>query len=355
MSKVNQQLLADRLKISRATVSRCFTNHPGINPKTRAKVFSLAAKLGYTHLEKRAETTGRREARPLSVGALVCVDLPNFENTGYANPGQDLLNGLSDLARGQGARLDLHFVRPEDLHLDSPSYAKIMASRRRHWDGVVLIYPFPRTVVDELMPKYPVVSLVVQYTGAPLNCVDVDHYRGVGKLIDHLHAKGHRRIGFFTWKYPVDAIWARRRFCAYMDRITSLGLSFRPEDVINIFPESTLPLEAASERVLERTRDGVTAWICAADHQAYELMEWLRNRGVRVPGDVSITGFDGLPQPPGAPLLTTVKIPFHQIGVIGGKRLLDLIDKRFDPPQQILLDCELREGETVGVPASAKS
>jgi AraC-like DNA-binding protein len=55
MADVNQQLIADRLNISRATVSRCFTNHPGINPTTRAQVFALAAQLGYTHLEKRAD------------------------------------------------------------------------------------------------------------------------------------------------------------------------------------------------------------------------------------------------------------------------------------------------------------
>ena len=347
MTAVNQQVLATRLKISRATVSRCFTNHPGINPKTRAKVFALAAKLGYTHFEKRPESKNGKEVKSLNIGVLVCVDMPNFEGTGYANPGQGLLNGLSDFARGQNLRLDLHFVQPNDAHLDSPSYAKIAASRRRLWDGVVLIYPFPRTVVDELIGKYPLVSLVVQYTDTTLNCVDIDHYRGVSKLIHHLYDKGHRRIGFFTWNYPVDAGWARRRFCGYVERLSALGMPLRMEDVINIYPAQGLAVPAASERMLQQTRDGVTAWVCAADHQAYELIDWLHKRGVRVPEDVSIASFDGLVRPPGSPQLTTIKIPFHQIGVMGAKRLVDLIERGFDAPQQILLDCELREGTTV--------
>jgi DNA-binding LacI/PurR family transcriptional regulator len=99
--------------------------------------------------------------------------------------------------------------------------------------------------------------------------------------------------------------------------------------------------------LLQQTKDGVTAWVCAADHQAYELIEWLQKRGVRVPEDVSIASFDGLVRPAGSPALTTIKIPFHQIGVMGAKRLLDLIERGYDAPQQILLDCELREGSTV--------
>lgn len=167
MPTINQQVIAEKLKLSRATVSRCFTNHPGINPRTRAKVFALAARMGYTHPEKREPAAHRREDRRLAFGVLIGVDLPNFDHTGYANPGQELLNGLSEVARVHDVRLDLHFVRPENLHLDSPSYAKIMAGRQRWWDGVVLIDPFPISVVDELVAKYPVFSLVEPYASTP--------------------------------------------------------------------------------------------------------------------------------------------------------------------------------------------
>jgi len=353
MATINQQLIADRLKISRATVSRCFTNHPGINPTTRARVFALASQMGYTHLEKRvSEASARKTGKALVFGVIVCVDMENFDNTYYSNPGQDMLNGLSDIARGQDVRIDLHFVRPSDDNTHTPSWERIASSRRRLWDGVVLLYSFPRAVVDELMGTYPLVSLTVQHASTALNCVDVDHYRGIGKLVDQLHALGHRRIGFYTWRYLVDTSWSHRRFSAYVERITAHGLNFRPDDVVNIDPAGYLSVEEASERVYQKTRDGVTAWICAADHQAYDLVRFLQDKGLSIPGDVSVTGFDGIATPEGSPRLSTVHIPFHQIGVIGGKRLLDLIQKRFDPPQQILLACDLREGETIGpVPA----
>ncbi|MDA8527433.1 LacI family transcriptional regulator [Opitutaceae bacterium] len=355
MAKINQQFIAEELGISRATVSRCFTNHPGINPTTRGKVFALASQLGYNHTEKRGLASHQLRRTSTTLGVLICVDLPSFERTDYGNPGQELLNGLSEVARVQDVRLDLHFVRPEDLHLNSPSYAKVVSAGRRAWDGVVLIYPFPQTIVDELKRKHPVVSLVEQYGQSPLDCVDVDHHRGIERLVEHLAAKGHRRIGFFTWHYPVHAGWALRRYGAYVEMMTARGLEIYPEDAINVDPRRQMPLKDAHAEVIKKTQDGVTAWICAADHQAFDLMKAMDQAGFKVPQDVSITGFDGLEPLGGQPKLTTVGIPFHQIGVIGGKRLLDLIKKRFDSQQHILLNCELISGRTVGKPKAVKS
>jgi len=344
--KVNQQIIASRLSLSRATVSRCFTNHPGINSETRAKVFALAAQLGYNHLEKREPAAHRRVAKRVCFGVLICVELPSFKHTDYGNPGQELLNGLSEFARAHEVRLDLHFVRPNVLHIDDPSYGHILNARRRAWDGVMLIYPFPVSVVNELRSRYPVVSLVEQYGAQPLDCVDVDHYRGVSRLMDELSSLGHRRVGFFTWRYPVEASWALRRYSAYIEKLTALDLDLDPNDVINVSHRHSLRVEAAHARALARTRDGVTAWLCAADHQAYDLINFFKKAGLAVPEDVSVAGFDGIARPVGAPFLSTVQIPYRQIGLTGGKRLLDLVMKRFDSNQHILLNCELRLGDT---------
>src|SRR5690606_17397631 len=145
----------------------------------------------------------------------------------------------------QDVRLDLHFVRPEDLHIDGPSYDRIVSEGRKLWDGVVLIYPFPQSIVDELKATFPVVSLVEQYGRTPLDCVDVDHHRGIEKLVGLLRANGHERSGFFTWRYPVEASWALRRYGAFVEMMTARGLVIDPRDVINVSPRDTLDLAAA--------------------------------------------------------------------------------------------------------------
>lgn len=345
--QVNQQLIADKLSISRATVSRCFTNHPGINPETRGKVFRLAAAMGYQHMVPR---TGKSDvgAPPRQFGILICTEVDDYLNTDFESPGEKLIAGASDYAQSQDAVLDIHFVQPDENALSSPSYAKINALQKRQWDGLLLVYPLPNQVVDELCLRVPVVSLVEQYSDVPVNCVDVDHHRGIAAVIKRLHDSGHRRIGFLTHDYGVEAHWAMRRHSAYIEEMTRLDLMIDPADVINVQPSRRCPAEQAYAMALERTRYGVSAWVCAADHQAYGLISHFKQRGVRVPEEVSVTGFDGIQKPSWAPQLSTVMIPYYEIGQIGARRLADLVLKRFGSVQHVMLDCTLCEGETIG-------
>ena len=352
-SKINQQFIAGQLGISRTTVSRCFTNHPGINPVTRARVFELAAQLGYQHMETKAPARARKKpGAGKRVGVLVCTDLDEYFRPDYESPGLKLCAGVSEFAQVHKVRLDLHYVDPKEKSLDAPSYRKITALHRREWDGVVLIYPFPREIIDTIGRTFPMVSLVEQYGTSDFNCVDVDHHKGMAVLMDRLAALGHERIGFYTRRYEVEAQWSLRRFSAYVEKLSRMGGWLREEDTVNVHPQQDMALEESFDYVRERREAGVKAWVCAADHQAYDLILGLRERGLRVPEDISITGFDGIAKPAWAPLLTTIVVPSREIGYTGGKRLLDVIGKRFDPPQHILIASRLQEGETAG-PASA--
>ena len=349
MSQVNQQTLADRLQISRATVSRCFTNHPGINPITRAKVFELAARLGYMHMEMRVPED-ERTVRRKHIGVLICTDVEEFNRPDYDSPGQSLLEGTSEAGLLQEIATEVRYANPDAQSLDDPTYREIESLRKRLWDGLLLIYPFPQAVIDHLLLQYPVVSLVEQYGQADINTVDVDHYKGVSAVINHLRDLGHQRIGFFSRPYQVEASWSYRRFSAYVEKITRLGWQYREEDVINVHPLRHLPFEESYDRVCERIAKGVTAWVCAADHQAYDLIDGLGRRGLSVPDDVSVTGFDGIRTPPGKPGLTTMEIPYREIGMAGARRLLELIQKRYVMPQHVLIGSRFPPGKTTARP-----
>ena len=342
---INQQLIADKLKISRTTVSRCFTNHPGINPETRGRVFKLAAALGYQHLEPRS---GGNDHTQGTFGVLVCTNVDEYLDTDYESPGEKLIAGLSDEAQLRKTKLSIHFVDPEANELSHPCYTNIDAISRREWDGVILVYPFPPSVVDELNLLMPVVSLVEQYSGTPVNCVDVDHHRGIAAIVENLTSLGHTQIGFLSLDYGVDANWALRRHSAMIEEMTRRGLIVDPANVLNVRPDNRMTHQATYAKALERTRYGVTAWVCAADHQAYKLIAHFSENGLAVPRDVSVTGFDGIDKPPWAPELTTVSIPYYEIGQIGGCRLQQLATKRFGSAQHIMLDCVMHEGKTVG-------
>lgn len=352
MNGVNQQTLADRLGLSRATVSRCFTNHRAINPATRARVFELAAQLGYRYLDLRSPSTKGKE-KVATLGVLIAYAGMFTERDRFENPGQKLLDGVSQLAQLRHAQLDVHYVDPSEVTLQGASYQRIKALQRGDWAGALLIYSFPGRIVDALLARFPCVSLVEQYGRVDMNCVDVDHYRGIAQIMDLLLESGHTRIGFFSPASGLETYWTMHRFSSYLEKLLALGLEFRPEDVINVLPASIVTEEGALEKMRAQTEDGVTAWVCAMDYGAYSVMTYLSDHGVRVPEDVSVTGFDGIRPPEGLPEVTTLEVPFREIGMTGSRRLLDLIQAPFDPPQHILLGCRLRRGETVGAIAPA--
>jgi DNA-binding LacI/PurR family transcriptional regulator len=136
-----------------------------------------------------------------------------------------------------------------------------------------------------------------------------------------------------------------------MEAMVRLRLPVTIEDIVNVFPSREGDDESSIDYAVERTRTGVTAWVCAADHQAYDLIRGLEKRGFRVPKDISVTGFDGIEAPKDCPKLTTVVIPFREIGTTGTQRLIERASNRFGSAQHVLIDCRLRPGATIG-PAS---
>ena len=149
MTDINQQAIADRLGLSRATVSRCFTNHVGISPVTRAKVFQVAAEIGYTHMESRSPSA-RGAGRRARFSVLICSDSEEYFRGSYQSPGEQILAGVSEYAQSHGARVDVNLIPTDVGSLDDPVFQEVDGLKQRNARGVLLIYPFPEAVVDQL-------------------------------------------------------------------------------------------------------------------------------------------------------------------------------------------------------------
>ena len=172
-------------------------------------------------------------------------------------------------------------------------------------------------------------------------------------MIGRLTRLGHRRIGFVTWHYTVGGRWASRRFASYAEGIFQHGLNFDPAWTVNIHQVQTVLTNPGkvADYVAHQTRSaGVTAWVCAADHQAYQLIADLRARGIEVPRNCSITGFDGIAPPPGMPQLTTLAVAHADIGASAVSRLLSRILHPTSPRRKILVETNLIEGSTIAAP-----
>jgi LacI family transcriptional regulator/LacI family repressor for deo operon, udp, cdd, tsx, nupC, and nupG len=282
--------------VSPATASRALSAPDLVAPARREHVQQVARELGYRP---------NRAARELITGRTgnLCLVVPDLENPFFAA----VAKGVQARARALGFAL-LVADAEEDPRLE----AELVGHLGAQVDGVVLCSPrmseaeldrLSRDVLDRDVPL-----LLVNRLHGGLPSVVIDNADGVRQAVTHLHALGHRRIGFAGG--PVGS-WSdaqRRRGLEH----ASHGL--RSVDVVDLghFPPVFGGGVAAGDLV---AASEVTAVLAHNDLLALGILSRLRARGVRVPEDVSVVGYDDIPAATlVSPALTTVTVPLARLG-----------------------------------------
>jgi LacI family transcriptional regulator len=208
-------------------------------------------------------------------------------------------------------------------------------------DGLVYVADYHREVA---LPKLEGVCPVVL-----VNCFDThgtpaivpDDRSGQRDLVEALIQNGHRRIGFLT--LPEDLIAARIRLQGYRDAIDAAGLDFDPALVVPGYLDGpdgdSGKLWQAIDRLLDLA-DPPSVLCCGNDAMAMRLYGILRTRGVRVPEDISVAGYDNHLTIAETlfPPLTTVELPYSEMGTQAGALLLSLIageDHASEAPRKV--------------------
>ncbi len=347
MRAPSQLLIARHLRLSRATVSRALANHPALSADTRARVQAAALELGYRGTPARSVRRATA-APPLRLGVLIGTPLVAADQISLPR----ILDGIRARAAMERAEVDILPYAPEQVAPLAGRRQLFGRLRSAGWRGAILLYPFPEATVGMLADKLSVVSVLHECADPRVDVIDTDH-GGVRDLVGRLAALGHRRIGFATWSYPVGGLWASRRFAAYAEALFHHGLPLRADWTINLGPTSLSapdPAAVADEVARLVREDRVTAWVCAADHQAYQLMADLRDRGLRAPEDLSITGFDGQPPPPGLPALAGLAVPNADVGASAVARLVGRLLQPGSRRRTTLVSPHPVEGATLGPP-----
>ena len=349
MHTVNQDLIATRLKISRTTVSRSLANHPAIGEKTRAKVVAMAKELGYRPNLGRATRRRTSGSSALTVGVL--IGIPAEQNVVMATF-PHILKGIRERAEAERVKVDVHYQAPGDFHPDENRQTVFRHIRNGDWRGTILIYPFAEEAVAMISRKISTVAVLEQYQQPGLDIIDTDDASATLALVNHLHTAGHKRIGFVSWTYPIGGHWVARRFSGYVEALFTHGLDFNPAWVLNVHKNSPrlTPAQVVEEVARQTKEAGVTAWVCAADHVAYSLIQDLQSKGIRVPQDCSITGFDGLEPPTGLRQVASMRVPHEHIGSSALTRLINRIEHPNSPRRKILEEALFVPGETIAPP-----
>ncbi|HEC36296.1 MAG TPA: LacI family transcriptional regulator [Anaerolineae bacterium] len=317
--------------VSRTTVSLVINDVPDVNitSETRRRVLDAARQLNYY-----PDATARRLASGKTrTIALVWHRGPAQTYRDAFLPG--LLQGITRAARHYG-----YYVLFRPIEPDEPDDSYVELARGGHTDGLVLSGPRSEdTYLLQLhRDGFPLV-LQGQLPGTDIPSVDVDNVRGAMTAVRHLLAMGHRRIGMIT-NASLAYTASRQRLDGYRRALEQAGLSY-DESLVQCGNFDEESGQAAMETLLE-CGEPPTAIFVASDMVAMGALRALRDRGLRVPEDVAVVGFDDITAARFVtPALTTVHVPSFGLGWSTAELLIRIIER--DPLNQthVLLDTEL--------------
>ena len=254
-----------------------------------------------------------------------------------------ILAGINSAAQEEDISLVTHFVPFERCRKMKEPEFQFPALRKGVLSGMILIYDWPGETLREFSRLLPCVTIVNPHQDLGIDCIGDDFSGGIEKVVHHLYDLGHRRIGFVS--NQTGGSWLAPRFAGYMQALRRLGLACDPSITINVF-NPALDAEAQADAIAEHRKTGVTAWVCAGDDVAYRLYPLLNARGLLIPRDISITGFDGLVPPDSCPQVTTIHQPIERMGSAAVRRLLYRIKHPDEPFCHTQFSGEFVEGQT---------
>ena len=336
MAKVTLQSIADRVGVSRMTVSNAFSRPDQLSADLRARILTAADELGYVGPDPAARALAR--GRTGAVGMVLNDRLSDaFEDAIAA----EFFASVADTLADNGLALTLL----------TPSRDDYIPSRDVAMDGALLYICEPDSVDLAWLDRRGLPQVAIdQHKRERVASVNVDDRGGARSAAQHLVDLGHTRIGILTLagnaggaspSFPAD-----QRMLGWHDALDSAGI----EPMVAMAPYR--PAEAAQDAALDLLDrpDRPTAVVCFSDAFALGVIRAAESLGLSVPGDVSVVGFDDssiavVTRPP----LTTVRQDVARKGQLAVATLLATMRDE-QPPDDVLLPTELVVRESTAPP-----
>ena len=291
------QAVAERARVSTATVSRVLNGVDVVKSSTRARVMKAVADLKY-HPNLHARNLAR------SLNKTIGVIVSNLNNPFFL----DVYRAVESDCHAEGYDL----VVANTLYQPEQLVASVRLMLGRRVAGLALIVSeIDNDLVEELSQgETPVVLYDVGTAGGHVTKIRVNYRKGVERILDYLSTLGHSDFGFIDHDSGLGPIGERRT--AAVEGAKALN----PKGKVRLFSDSD-SLAGGRRAAARMLSEGPppTAIICVNDIMAVGVLLELRERGLEVPRDVSVTGFDDVELAKYCyPSLTTVHIPREQIG-----------------------------------------
>lgn len=301
--KVTIQSVADLAGVSIATVSRVLSGNTNVRPDLAKKVLKAASSLDYT---PSASAQGLAKGRTFTVGVLV----PDLSNPYFP----DVVKGIHNLASQSKYRLLI-----ADSDGRSSDEIGIIKNLMNQVDGLILVSP--RMDIAELKSletsSIPIVLINRMEPGIGLTSIGVDNFSSMSELCGHIASLGHKKVAFLSG--PQES-WQQRERARAINHASNFGLS-----IIEVPAGGSI--KSGYDALDIALKSKPSAIMCFNDLVALGVLTRAHELGIRVPKDLSVTGFDDIEfshfsNPP----LTTIQSPQIQLGETAWKVLETELD-----------------------------
>lgn len=342
-NRVKLKDVAMLANVSVGTVSRYINKHPAVSKKNADKIQEAIDKLGYI-----PNQMAQNLAKGVSNNLLLYIlqEKPINESTWlYELP---IIQSVYDYIKPTNYSLQLAMDYLEDKDEVKKFINEYINTKRV--DGVIILSTFEVGDVNILRlmeSELPFVLIGNQTNIQPANQILFDNYNAINEVMDYLYKLGHRRIGLINGFKNQQHMIQRGR--AYFDSLKRLNLETHKKWIKNA--DHTVDGGRARMHEILDFKEQPTAIVCGNDDMAVGAMKAIKERGLSIPNDYSLTGFDdGLISRVTEPNLTTVKIPLTDMANIAIKKLIDGIQNPGNIIPKQVLPCTMIIRPSTGRP-----
>lgn len=325
MKYITLKMVAERAGVSVNTASRAINNKLDINEETKKRVLKVAQELGYV---QNATAVALRTKKTRTLGVVIADNRNPF----YA----EVLNGIEEAAREKNYHIILANTQ-RDYQKEEEAINLLLAKRV---DGLLITPVQDRNddIKKLIEANIPFVIVGRDFENIEVDAVYNDEVKGGFFATEYLIKKGHKRIAFingFLHKSP-----AQGRLEGYKKALKEHGIPL----VDMMVSVGDIDVEDGYERtkqMLEKNLD-FTAIFAYNDMMAFGAMQVIKEKGLRIPEDIGLVGYDDIPfSSLISPSLTTIKLKKQELGAESVKLLLSRINGSREKMKKIMLNVEL--------------
>lgn len=284
--------IADALGISTSTVSKALNNATDVSEKTRKKVQDYADSVGFSF-----KNVGPQKR--------ICMLFENMDSQSNLQVGYSVLTGF------QHAANNFHYEVVVEHCTDKCAPNLKDLCRDNNFIGVMVLgTKLTSDIIKQLETTDIPVMLMDSYVKNPkVSCISSDNINSISAIVENLIENGHKNIGFLGGEK--SSLVSRERFAGYVTALSGADIEYK-HDLVQYGNFTEEGGRACAKYFYDKK---VTAVVCASDIMAIGLIRGLKELGVKVPEDISVSGFDDLEITRYfSPALTSVKQDFFMLG-----------------------------------------